>query len=478
MRATWLVLAVLACGCGQDAERGAGGGGPPGDAVPPDGHAGDAVAPDTARDGAPGPEPCAGEGTVVEVDGIAYCAHHDVARFTCPPALPVRRAFRGVALCSDAPLDDIAARAVAEAALRTGRVLEARTILRLTVPDEWRSAPGAPAGRQIPIQVATETPSNVSWATPDGAPFLCERAFDRFEVEPDGQRLRVTAWDRLRCAPDVIGYGLVEEEALPLELPPQAPGRRTLSAMDGAVVAPLVVDLAAACPDRKPAAECFRGAWFAECGGAGAPGLWCHADGGVRCLWADCPPLDYDRAVECGAELYCPTPHMAYGPEPWDRDRAMDLAVRVDGTLGPEAAAVTCAAESDLRMLAPLCTAPEAAVAVHRAPTADHTDWALPSLVAVEIWREGGISAGRLLRLELDVERSRARVCLIDTSDGGADGPPACATTGEVVLDRLPATPDDVAALSGALHAEFPAFPLSASSEPSVMRALVVDARF
>jgi hypothetical protein len=470
----WLALAVLAGGCGQDAAEAAA----DADAAPADGSAGDAA----TSDATPGPETCAGDGVPVEVDGARYCAHHDVARFTCPPDLPERHGIRGVALCSAAPLDDATAERVAEVAILTGRVLEARAITAFELPDAWRGAPGAPADQPLELAAATMTASPLSnWAGSDGDPILCERAFDRFEVEPEGDTLRITAWDRLRCGPDVVGVGAVWEESFPLALPPQAPGRRTLSARDGALVAPLVVDLAAACPARPAVAECFRGTWFADCGGAGAPGLWC-ADGLGRCLWADCPPEDYDFAFACGATPYCPTPHVAFGPDPWTRDRAMNLEVRVDPAQPSAPAAVACAAADELRGVPVLCSEPDAAIAVRRSPGPEVTDWALPSLVALQLFREGGISAERLLRVEIDPypgSGPRARACVIAVSDGGADAPPICATAGRLTLDRLPVTLDDVAALTGALHAEFPDFVLCPTCEtPFEMRGLVIDARF
>jgi hypothetical protein len=160
----------------------------------------------------------------------------------------------------------------------------------------------------------------------------------------------------------------------------------------------------------------------------------------------------------------------------------MDLAVRVDPALAVEEPAVTCAADSDPAGLSILCTQPDRPVAVDRAPAADRADWSLPSLVAVELYRAGGISAERLLRVEIDPYAPngvRARACVVNESDGGADGPPACATSGELVLDRVPADVAGVAALHGTVHAAFPDFPLSLScGDACWMRGLVLDARF
>lgn len=452
----WLsVLALWAWGCGQDAEV-------------------------EERVGDP---TCAADAVEVSFGGASWCAHHDVGRFTCPAQRPHRQAFRGVAFCGVGPVDEATAERVARAALRSGRVLEAREVVGFQVPAEWRGAPGADAGQALTLQVDTRAASNVSWISADGDPELCVRTFDRIEVEQQEATVRVTAWDRVRCAPDAVGAGLVVEETWPGTLPPLAPGRYRLSGSYPDGDAPLIVALDDACPDRPPVDGCFRGAFFADCGGSALPaGIWC-AEGG-RCLWAACPPVGYDRAVECGDRLYCPWPHESWGAEPWTRDRDMALAVELDEALAADVA-LDCSAATDITRLHAMCGPEQYPVRQSRVPSADSPRWGLPSLVAVSLLHapdEGLLSEERILQLEIDfyaAEGPRARACVIATSDGGADGPPACASSGRLVIDRVVETLDDVAALRGRLHAEFPDFPLAPSCpQDCTVRGLVIDAAF
>ncbi len=432
----------------------------------------------------PEPEPTAlcGEGVALALDGADWCAHHDVARFTCPEALPHRGVYQGVAFCGAAPADADAAFRVARAALRTGEVLEQRHILAFDVPDHWQTAPGAPSDSPLDLSALTWVASNTSWATNDGDPFLCTRQFERFEIEPasDG-RLRITAWDRLTCGPEQIGVGVEEERPYPLTLPMLEPGRYTLAGPDHDAdhTAPLVVDYGALCGDPRPLGECFRGGLFADCAdGAAPPALWCNPEVGDRCLWMDCPPADW-RARDCGDAAYCPSPHVSIGPDPWTRDRAMALAVEVDPALAIEEPTVACMADSgDVQAV---CGPGDAEWSIESSPTADDGDWGWPSMLNFTAWavsNELGEVWSLAVEVDLFGDAPRARACLIQTSDGGADAPPACAARGTVTLDRVPESAEEAAAVRATVRAEFADVDLaSACSVPCAVQGLVIDAR-
>lgn len=223
--------------------------------------------------------------------------------------------------------------------------------------------------------------------------------------------------------------------------------------------------------------ECFRGLAFADCGGDGAPVVGCGVvEGRYRCLWftGGCRAEEYPGGGDCRGQG-CLDQNVAWGMEPWTRERAMMVEVRVDSALdvGPEAV-LTCECEGEPPCLGrfPLCRSDELeGYAAWRSPRPEEVGWGLPGLVAIEIWGRGQIAeltSGRLLALEMDLYAMppRARACLIATSDGAASGEVVCAEAGEMVIDGIPMDAMGVAALRGRFEVVFPAVPLRVDLPP------------
>ena len=439
-----------------------------------------------ACDGAPADVGCAPAAVSIEVDGQAYCAHHDVARFTCPADLPHRQVFEGVAFCGAGPLDDTEARTVAYTALRTGAVLEQRTVTDFAVPAEWQSTPGAPADIALEMPVSTWIPSNVSRASTDGDPFLCTRRFERFEVEPDGPGLwRITAWDRLTCGADQLGHGAEIRETFDVALPPLDPGVHRLysvGAYQRADPAAVVVGLDVVCAEPRPLDACFRGALFAECGPAVEinPAIWCDRGAPERCVWAACPPADH-VARACDGEPQCPVTSLGWGTAPWDRTRAMALDVIVDPALIVERPALECASAEPAEH-ARVCEVVGDAWQIERNP-GDDPSWGWPSMLSRFVIPENGrIGSGWALSVEVDLFAEpdpRARICLVPYSDADLSAEAVCAVAGTLTLDVRPETAEQTGAVQMHVRAVFPDFERSAfCGADCTVRDLVVEARF
>ena len=91
-------------------------------------------------------------------------------------------------------------------------------------------------------------------------------------------------------------------------------------------------------------------------------------------------------------------------------------------------------------------------------PTLTDGDWGLPGLVTVEIY-DPASNGGHMAIIEMDFERRRARVCIVEGTDTPtAPGVPICAESGTVTVDRNVENLDDVAALRGQFDATFPVF--------------------
>src|SRR5687767_11391554 len=116
------------------------------------------------------------------------------------------------------------------------------------------------------------------------------------------------------------------------------------------------------CPgERPPIEQCYRGAFFAECGGQGDQRFACNEAGDCRWFTTSCVAAGYEASA-CGPyELCCeedwPYPAGAlssaaasqlsqdiygWGRLPWDRVRLMRLQVEVDPGLMPTTPGVTC----------------------------------------------------------------------------------------------------------------------------------------
>ncbi len=428
----------------------------------------------------------------VEIDefGATWCAHHDVARFTCPAELPERAVFNDVAICGAVQPDRETGLDVARAALRTGRVFERRAILAFEVPSAWQTAPGAAVGERLDVPTVTFSDDDVSWVSADGDARLCTVRFDHFETEPadDGRTLNVTAWDRVRCGPDEVGTGAEIRETHPLSLAALPAGRYTLAsppAFTGRAPspAPLVVGLDGICPAPRPIEACFRGAFFAECGAAAdlEPGIWCEGGASVSCVWSACPPAGYS-AVDCRGDGFCPNPHEGWGTEPWDRTRAMVVSVEVDDDLEAGAPSVACAVGSSDVAPERVCGPGDATWTTRRSPHMENARWGWPSLVRLRTSHLGESALeGWDLSVELDVFAEggpRARACLVHSSDGGAAGAPVCASGGVLTVDRLPDGPEAVDGMAAELSVEFPDFATQPDCEsPCMVRGLEVQAR-
>lgn len=116
------------------------------------------------------------------------------------------------------------------------------------------------------------------------------------------------------------------------------------------------------CPgERPPIDQCYRGAFFAECGGSGDPRFACDEAGDCRWFTASCVAAGYETSP-CGAyELCCqdgwpfaegaiseeanrglPWLINQFGRLPWDRVRLMRLTAALDSSLAPSLPSVTC----------------------------------------------------------------------------------------------------------------------------------------
>lgn len=439
----------------------------------------------------PDPVICPAPAVEIALGGATWCAHHDVPRFTCPAHLPERGSYNDVAVCGLVRADYEIGLEVARAALRTGQVFERRTITAFEIPPEWRSAPGAPIDEPLEIPIATFAGDNVSWASDDGDPELCTIRFDHFEapLAADGRTIVVTGWDRVTCGPDEVGMGAEIHETHPLSLPALAPGRyafvsprpRTGGAMP---TAPLLVGLDALCPEVTPLGECFRGAFFADCGAAQplGPQIWCEPGASSDCVWSQCPPAGH-TAVDCTGDMFCPTPHVGWDDAPWDRARSMALAVVVDAALEAGATAVECMIESTDVELDRICGPAEAEWVTRRRPAPGDDRWGWPSMVALTASNVGELNLeGWALSVELDVFADggpQARACLVHTSDGGAAGEPVCAADGTLTVDHLPDAPEAVADMRARLTAAFPDFPVHPDCDTGCdVRGLAIRAHF
>lgn len=220
-----------------------------------------------------------------------------------------------------------------------------------------------------------------------------------------------------------------------------------------------------------PIADCFRGLAFADCGGGGPPTVGCGVVGGrYGCLWFEggCLPAEYLSAAPCQDES-CLDQNVAWGATPWTRTRAMDLDVHVDSALDPAPeATLECLCDGEPPCLGrfPLCRSDELeGYTAWHSPASDATAWALPGLVAVQMWGRGQIAeltSDRMLVIELDlyVTLPRARACLIPTSDGLASREVVCAERGAITIDDSPTDAVGVATMHGRFDIAFPAVPL------------------
>jgi len=238
------------------------------------------------------------------------------------------------------------------------------------------------------------------------------------------------------------------------------------------------VDPGAECEPRA-LSQCFRGASFADCGGTGAsPGVWCRADAD-ECLWfaADCPAVGFTRAIDSCDSVRCLDNFVAWGLEPWTRERAATLQVelnRGEPLTGSRIVECDCADGPPCLGALTFCNPEEIdGYGGASSPQLDDAEWSLPSLVTVRLWAEGGtagLGSDRTLVLEFDFYRAAghvARACLVGVSDADARGEPVCASDGRLDVSAIPAEARDVGALHGRFDLTFPDFePRGINGEP------------
>jgi hypothetical protein len=223
-------------------------------------------------------------------------------------------------------------------------------------------------------------------------------------------------------------------------------------------------------PTPQPAlSECYRGAYFADCGGDGTPRFGCAEGGGVNgCLWftrglvaegyvgwscADgqiCCDDGAGPALPEDFALYAPWFFSTNGVEPWTRERALVLAVTVDSGLSGDLS-VACERGGQVVDDVPPCRDPSDPYDVYT------TRAVMRDTLSVGIQQSDGFGHRRL-QVEFLPAEGLARACLLSTSDfvptscSPDDYPLArCATGGSIRVSELPARNE--AALEGIVMA-------------------------
>jgi hypothetical protein len=130
-----------------------------------------------------------------------------------------------------------------------------------------------------------------------------------------------------------------------------------------------------------------------------------------------------------------------HGLEPWDRDTAMTLAVEFEGAIPSDSATGTCAcddgAPDDCLGISSVCST----VRELRAYQLLVEEWAPSRGTLAWDFFEDTPLVGFGLHVEVDIERSVARACLVGYEDAYMARPdPQCAVAGAVRLSARPAT--------------------------------------
>lgn len=418
------------------------------------------------------PATCQGA-TVVRPEGT-YCVVPDGDQYPCPADAPARTSQRGTAICrseSVAAPEAEAADAIAVAGLQTGLILAAANVTHLDLPEAASTSPGVPSGSPVTV-TATVSYSGGSGFTPDGAPVSCNVQFDHLEQRLVDGQVVIRGWDRVTCGAPQNGATTTETHPIDLAAPAPGlflvvPGYGSQQSAEGFGGKYLVVDQVAACGETPAIETCARGEFFAECGGDLEPTIWC-GEGLSQCLWfsGGCPAAGYFQPRNCGGEQYCPTPHVGWGPEPWNRERDMTVSVAIDpAVMAPEAVAMTCTCEAPpcIRAGNEICDPPEGYEHRYVAIGDAELPNTLNGLFAFSISPVGGPFGSTYLAVEVDTaapDGARARACLVSTSDGGAEHDPICAISGALVLDRAVATTADAASAHGTASLDFAEMPL------------------
>lgn len=183
--------------------------------------------------------------------------------------------------------------------------------------------------------------------------------------------------------------------------------------------------------------DCFVGAFFAECGGEAPPRLGCREEEG--CYWfAGGNVATGFVASDCSAEDICcheGSPYVddrfgaalaalhLWGRKPWDRDRAM--AVAVERVASAKVQSFECTGPDPFGRDPSLACSNGVATVGYWVP--GDTDFYMP---------ESTLLLGWFPIVEVDWEKKRARVCtaIVDDTRGMVcpSAEPVCATEGTV----------------------------------------------
>jgi hypothetical protein len=205
--------------------------------------------------------------------------------------------------------------------------------------------------------------------------------------------------------------------------------------------------------------NCYIGAAFATCPGAGPSMAYCGPTGG--CLWVSngCPLPDYQAHLPADCNCrgdFCwgveASATMASfvgtrGDVPWDRLREMNLSVKIDTTLKPGQPAIHCASCSGgCSTEATPCGAKELTIRRY-----------MPGTYFVRFHSKTAF-AGWDLEIEADfaAKPHTARACRFPFTDAPQckSGQPICATSGSLVLAARP-TKSDFLKVKGAFKFTF-----------------------
>ncbi len=193
---------------------------------------------------------------------------------------------------------------------------------------------------------------------------------------------------------------------------------------------------------------CLLGEAFVECEGEGEgePRLLCTA--ATECVWVSngCPFGEFQHpAPGCSQENDATMEEARmfgftsdWGLRPWDRARAMNLAVLVDPALPARGPAVTCSACGDMCLTGNPC---DREVDMRRR---------FPGTLVLDLWPVGPLHAWWYILMEIDAPRGKARVLRLSRSDVIACGEqdPVVASQGTVTLSQAP-TAENVMELHG-----------------------------
>lgn len=234
---------------------------------------------------------------------------------------------------------------------------------------------------------------------------------------------------------------------------------------------------------------CDMGAFFADCGCDGEPALGCIPDGDRQCRWfvGGCAPSDYVLS-DCAADDICCAEDWpfdesagiqsidhyaqlyAWGLEPWDAEREMNVSVTVDSELAPAEPSLTC---DGLDRMGSPCGMDSGPVIADgggedggvseptRQPAVEHEYYG--ATFALYLEPSSWDNYGWYLVAEVTTgPEPVARVCRLPYTD--ATGPdcgllgtdPVCATSGMLTLDSTPADAAELAETHGTLSVTFP----------------------